>query len=205
MPIQITLLDINPEMVQAWRDICGDLPNVEIKQCSFHAFKGDAIVSPANSFGFMDGGIDYKYSEHYGWDVQTRLQIKIRGKFFGELPVGQAVLVPTHHEDVSFVIAAPTMRSPMVLGHETLNPYLATRAALMAAWRIYIQDLKDSKVTTVCFPGMGTGVGRVPFKLCAHQMRRAIENITLRGSGFPDSWMEATDTTDDLLMIERKS
>ena len=29
----------------------------------------DAIVSPANSFGFMDGGIDYCYSEHFGWQM----------------------------------------------------------------------------------------------------------------------------------------
>ena len=36
-------------------------------------FKGapaaDAIVSPANSFGFMDGGIDYAYSDHFGWHM----------------------------------------------------------------------------------------------------------------------------------------
>lgn len=26
-------------------------------------------VSPANSFGFMDGGIDMVYSLHFGWDL----------------------------------------------------------------------------------------------------------------------------------------
>ena len=195
--MKITLLDINPEMVQAWREICGNLPNVEIKQCSFHAFKGDAIVSPANSFGFMDGGIDYKYSEHYGWDVQERLQKIIKTRFCGELPVGQAVMVATKHKDVQYVIAAPTMRSPMILGDQTLNPYLATRAALIEAFKLETDP-------SVCFPGMGTGCGKVPVKLCAHQMRRAIEQVVLGVTEFPDSWMEATDTTDDLLMIERK-
>ena len=26
-------------------------------------------VSPANSFGFMDGGIDMAYSLHFGWQM----------------------------------------------------------------------------------------------------------------------------------------
>ena len=26
-------------------------------------------VSPANSFGFMDGGIDAAYSRHFGWQM----------------------------------------------------------------------------------------------------------------------------------------
>lgn len=26
-------------------------------------------VSPANSFGFMDGGIDLAYSLHFGWQM----------------------------------------------------------------------------------------------------------------------------------------
>lgn len=201
--MKITLLDVKPAMVAAWKEICGDLPNVEIKQCSFHAFKGDAIVSPANSFGFMDGGIDWKYSEHYGWDVQARLQTQIMKYYYGELHVGQAVLTPiTSDKGVRFVIAAPTMRSPMVLGEQTINPYLATRAALIRA-----KDITSNQgggPPSICFPGMGTGCGKVPFKLCAHQMRRAIEQVMLGTTKFPDSWMEATDTTDELLKVERK-
>lgn len=204
--MKITLLDINPDMVKAWQEICGDLPNVEIRQCSFHAYKGHAIVSPANSFGFMDGGIDQKYSEHFGWDLQKRLQDRIKLSFHGELPVGQATLVATNHKDVPWLIAAPTMRSPMVLGSQTLNPYLATRAALIAL-HDYLYDVKADEngvtgVGDICFPGMGTGCGKVPYELCAHQMRRAIEQID--NLYFPDSWIAATDTTDDLLQIRQQ-
>lgn len=200
--MKITLLDTNPLMVEAWREICGDLPDVDIRQVSFHAFKGDAIVSPANSFGFMDGGIDQKYSEHYGWDVQERLQTQIKQYFYGELHVGQAVLTPiTSDNGVRFLIAAPTMRSPMPLGRFSINPYLATRAALIRAKDI-TSDPGDGP-PSICFPGMGTGVGQVPVELCAHQMRRAIEQVVLGKIEFPDSWMEATDTTDDLLQVKR--
>ena len=33
----------------------------------------DAIVSPANSFGYMDGGIDLVYLHRFGWELQTAL------------------------------------------------------------------------------------------------------------------------------------
>ena len=88
----------------------------------------------------------------------------------------------------------------MVLGDHTINPYMATRAALIATLDI---PSGSSGPVSVCLPGMGTGVGRVPFKLCAHQMRRAIEQVVLQTTEFPDSWMEATDLVDDLLGIKR--
>lgn len=46
-------------------------------------------------------------------------------------------------------------------------------------------------VQTVAFPGMGTGVGRVPPEVCARQMRAAIEDVLLDRYEFPVSWMDA--------------
>jgi len=34
-----------------------------------HVDFGDFQVSPANSFGFMDGGIDMAYSSRFGWQM----------------------------------------------------------------------------------------------------------------------------------------
>jgi O-acetyl-ADP-ribose deacetylase (regulator of RNase III) len=92
----------------------------------------DAIVSPANSFGFIDGGIDLAYSLRFGWSVQERLRQRLRPEHDGELPVGQAIIVPTDHADIPFVISAPTMRIPMDVS-TTVNAYLAFRAAIRAA------------------------------------------------------------------------
>lgn len=36
------------------------------------------MASPANSFGFMDGGIDFEISERFGWDLQKKLQQTIK-------------------------------------------------------------------------------------------------------------------------------
>ncbi|MCP4502544.1 MAG: hypothetical protein GY822_21550 [Deltaproteobacteria bacterium] len=36
--------------------------------------EGDDLVSPANSFGFMDGGIDQVYIQRFGSALQTKVQ-----------------------------------------------------------------------------------------------------------------------------------
>jgi len=56
----------------------------------------DAIISPANSFGFMDSGIDLAYSHRFDWQLQQDLQELLRAQHNGESPVGQAVSIPTH-------------------------------------------------------------------------------------------------------------
>ena len=57
----------------------------------------DAIVSPANSFGYMDGGVDLAYSRFFGFELQDRLQAYLHEHYFGELPVGSAVIIQTHY------------------------------------------------------------------------------------------------------------
>jgi protein-tyrosine phosphatase len=74
----VHLRDINPNMIASWQErfagherkvtvSCGDIFGAPVHGVT-------AIVSPANSFGFMDGGIDLAYSRHFGWGLQTRLQ-----------------------------------------------------------------------------------------------------------------------------------
>jgi hypothetical protein len=85
------------------------------------------------------------------------------------------------------------MRVPMVLGPETINPYLATRAVLLLARHGILpagEPLADL-LRTIAFPGMGTGVGRVPAETCARQMRAAVDEFLLDGYRMPKSWAEA--------------
>ena len=156
----------------------------------------DAVVSPANSFGFMDGGIDLLYSQRFGWHVQARLQEQIRVRHHGELLVGAAEIVETGYDAVPFLIAAPTMRVPMRL-QNSVNPYLAARAALLLAKHgtfghsTYAGEKVSRYVQTVAFPGLGTGVGQIGPNTCAHQMRAALENVVSGSADFPASWAEA--------------
>ena len=57
-------------LANAWEKFCGDLDFVEVHRGSILDVECDAVVSPANSFGFMDGGIDALYMAYFGSDIQ---------------------------------------------------------------------------------------------------------------------------------------
>lgn len=138
----------------------------------------DAIVSPANSFGFMNGGIDFSISKNLGWHIEKTLQKKLRAKYHGELLVGQATIVETDHQQFPFLISAPTMRTPMTI-FRSPNVYLAMKAILILLKEGKFEDgtLIKEKVQTIAIPGLGTGVGQVPPLMCARQMRIAWEDV----------------------------
>lgn len=139
------------------------------------------IVSPANSFGFMDGGIDAVYADRFEGIGDT-----VRGMIaqlpFGELLVGQAMLAPIHSDpDFRVLIVAPTMRLP-----ERIRPrqvYMATRAAVGAAMA--------AGHDRILMPGMGTGAGGVDAEIAAQAMIQGIiEGLHGHGPKF-SSWREA--------------
>ena len=55
--IQIYLASVERELHDAWQRFCGDLEGVSVHYGSILELNCDAVVSPANSFGFMDGGV----------------------------------------------------------------------------------------------------------------------------------------------------
>ncbi|CAL1533920.1 unnamed protein product [Lymnaea stagnalis] len=192
------LRDLNKEIVSAWENAFSKYKD-SVKVSRGDIFEGapgvDAIVSPANSFGFMDGGIDMAYSQHFGWQMQERLQTLLQEKFHGELPVGQAVIIPAygsagrdpsvdwcrfnHGETIEYLISAPTMRVPEVV-KETANAYLAFRAVILAVeeHNSNKQDINPFKpIKRVLVPGLATMVGRMPAKRCAYQMLQAYETF----------------------------
>ena len=195
-PLKIVLAAVETDLADAWARHCGDLPNVTVHRGSILDLSVDAVVSPANSFGFMDGGIDHLYSHHFGWDVQDRLQELIRTRHQGELLIGAAEIVETGSLHIPFVIAAPTMRVPMIL-RDSINPYLAARAVFLlirhgvVATGALAGERVAEVVTSVAFPGLGTGVGQIGPNTCAHQMRAAIEEVVLGRRHFPRTWAEA--------------
>ena|ERR1041384_8375492 len=194
--MNIILTALDDPLVEAWRSYCGDLDGVTIHKGSIIELEPDAVVSPANSFGFMDGGIDKLYSHHFGWKVQERLQKLIVANHHGELLVGTAAIVETDHPRIPYLIAAPTMRVPMILRY-SVNPYLAARAALLLVkygrfdGHIHKGEAISDHVHTVAFPGLGTGVGRIEPEICARQVRTAIEEVVLGNQLFPTSWFDA--------------
>ena len=188
--MKFLLRDRNTALIDAWRDRFATAADVEVSQGDIFDLTADAVVSPANSFGFMDGGIDLVYSRRFGWELQERLQRLLRSDYDGELPVGQAVIVPTLNNDVSFLISAPTMRVPMDVS-DTVNAYLAFRAVIRAV-RHYNRTAANAIETILC-PGLGTATGRIPPEVCAVQMLHAYRTSHLGDTWRPASLGDAVD------------
>jgi len=184
--MNIVLADIEGNLINAWNDIASNNSNVTTYQGSIFEVECDALVSPANSFGFMDGSLDFEISEFFGWHVQNRLQEAIKSKHNSELLVGQVEIVPTDHTSIPYVISAPTMRVPMDV-RGTANPYLAIRGVLLAVKHGVFKDgtpVKD-RIKTIAFPGMGTGVGQITPTVFAKQMKQAVEDVIEDKFEFP--------------------
>lgn len=67
--VHFLLRDRNAALVEAWGEFAA-ASEVEVSHGDIFDLSADAIVSPANSFGFMDGGIDLVHSQHFGWSLQ---------------------------------------------------------------------------------------------------------------------------------------
>lgn len=189
--MHLTLIDTNPEVAAAWQRVFADVPQVTVRHASIFDHPADALVSPANSFGFMNGGIDFAISKHLGWHLEKRLQQLIRDEFYGELLVGQAAIIETGHADFPSLISAPTMRTPMTITRGP-NVYLAMKAilVLLRHGRLPTGEPVADKVRTVAIPGLGTGVGQVPPLVCARQMRLAWEDVMQEKYATKQGWEE---------------
>lgn len=169
----IILAGLTGKLLDAWTDFFGKEENVKIVEGDITKLQCDAMVSPANSFGFMDGGLDYALSERFGWDFEKRLQKQIKELPEGELLVGQAIVLETGDKEVPFLISAPTMRIPTNFNIDTsVNAYLAMKAILIKA-------KMDDRISSVAIPGLCTGVGRMQPLIAARQMYQAYSEIIL--------------------------
>ncbi len=179
----INLVDLNQGMCLEWTKYFNDIDNVNIVNADFFSVPSECVVSPANSFGFMDGGLDMVISKKLGWGVQETLQNQIKERPMGELLVGEALLVETGHNDFPYLISAPTMRVPTILT-DTVNVYLASKA-------IFNLIKNEDRFNSLTISGLGTGVGRVSYDVCARQMFVAYNEVILGNYTYPTAWYVA--------------
>jgi O-acetyl-ADP-ribose deacetylase (regulator of RNase III) len=171
--LKIILSALDKELINSWKKYFQNEESIDIRYEDITKIKCDAIVSPANSFGFMDGGLDYQLSERFGWDLEKRLQKIIKELPEGELLVGQALVIETNDLDVPFLISAPTMRIPTNFNIDTsINAYLAMKAVLIKA-------KQSINITSVAIPGLCTGTGKMTTDIAAKQMLQAYKEIII--------------------------
>ena len=60
--MHLNLIDTNSEIIDAWQKVFADVPQITVRHGSIFDHPADALVSPANSFGYMNGGLDFAIS-----------------------------------------------------------------------------------------------------------------------------------------------
>ncbi|WP_371614285.1 ADP-ribosyltransferase domain-containing protein [Streptomyces sp. NBC_00454] len=182
--LRVVLTDVNERVVEAWRAAFADTPGIEIRRGSILDEDVDAWVTPTNSQGRMDGGVDAVIKRHLGSGIQLRVQRAIRDRFAGALPVGSAVCVLSGANSPRYLISTPTMVRSSQNVSATVNVALACAAAFQAVHRQ--NQLAPGSIRSVALVGMGAQTGRVPARVCANLMWTG---YTL----FHDHWFEDDD------------
>jgi O-acetyl-ADP-ribose deacetylase (regulator of RNase III) len=172
--MELHLADQNVRLVDAWKVAFHGLSGVTIHFGNILAIAENSIVSPANSHGHMDGGIDREYLDFFGHQLQRRVYDIVAGRPEGLIPVGSAAIVETKHSRIQYLIVAPTMETPEEVGPE--NCYRALRAVLRAAAR------DRDHIHAIYCPGLATGIGHVEEEAAAGSMAAAYRDWLASGA-----------------------
>ncbi len=191
--MKIHLISLNEEFIKEAKELFGMTKTpvtFEIGDIQKVPRKGKAFVSPANSLGFMDGGIDLVLSRKMfpGCEPQVKKMIAEIGKktTLGRpyLPVGSALWFSVSSsanadkqplvDEESVLISAPTMFLPHDVS-ETRNAYWCMMACLQAMQKIKVET-KGAIDTLVC-TSLCCGVGRMDAETSALQMCQALRDF----------------------------
>lgn len=172
---KLILVDPNPDVTTAFKLHFKGFRTVDIVTSRFEDLPVfDCMVSAANSFGLMDGGVDLAIIGFFGVELLDRVHARILDEFLGEQPVGTSIIVETGHSSHPFLAHTPTMRIPMPIAM-TDQVYSAMWAMLLAVRKHNLNS--DRPIRTVACPGLGTATGRVPADEAARQMALAYRHF----------------------------
>ncbi|HYJ31819.1 MAG TPA: macro domain-containing protein [Candidatus Binatia bacterium] len=172
---ELVLVDPKPELCAAWEEAFRGRSEVHVVCGRFEGLSAfDCMVSAANSFGLMDGGVDAAITRFFGQDLMERVQCRILDEYLGEQPVGTSMIVETGHPQHPYLAHTPTMRTPMTIAR-TDNVYRAMSSMLLAVRRHNGSGARP--IGIVACPGLGTRTGRVPLPEAARQMSIAYRNL----------------------------
>ena len=186
--MKIYLLDINKNMTNAWHkyfESFGEVEDIEIVNEDFTTFMDkhpniEAVVSPANSFGLMDGGYDKAITDYFGERLMKEVQKTIMLKWHGEQPVGTSITVPIRGRIVpnkkrglmakkyAILIHTPSMRTPEQITDSRII-YQCMRTTLIEAM--------NQEVESIVIPTFGGLTGKVPCDVIAKMMFLAYKQI----------------------------
>lgn len=185
MTYKLILAAVQQDLFDAFKKHFAQFPQVEVVFSPFEQTEFDCVVSAANSFGLMDGGVDQFITDYFGIQMMKRVQEKVIQEYYGEQPVGTSMIVRGNEQPGQknkYVAHTPTMRIPMNI-NQTSYVYMAMKAMLIAIEKhnnerkiladAGIED-EDSMINVVVCPGLGTNAGRVPAEEAGKMMSLAL-------------------------------
>ena len=168
----IYLLCRNLEMFVEWKQQFAESGDVDVVMDDFAHFmdthKVQCVVSPANSYGYMDGGYDAAITGYFGNQLEKEVQKYILENFYGEQPVGTSFTIDIPGTDQK-LIHTPTMRMPSKI-REPEIVYQCMRTTLMEAIK--------NNVESIVIPAFGGATGMVPYRTIAKLMKMGFDQIT---------------------------
>ncbi|OJJ59120.1 hypothetical protein ASPSYDRAFT_151191 [Aspergillus sydowii CBS 593.65] len=175
-----------------------EFPSIEIHNCRLAAVpastKFDLVVSPANSYGRLDGAFDDAISRafclpHHHYDTLTHaVQDVLYEKYRGFLPPGACELVCFPEELIGqnewgceWVAICPTMRTPedVVWDREVVYQCIWSLLCAIEGWnrRAGAGGDAGSRIETILITPMATGCGAVSPDRWAAQMVLAMRHF----------------------------
>lgn len=209
--LHFTLLDPSSSLAEEWNEAFTKYETVSIKLSFIHSRLADlvppeshfdCIVSPANSYGRLDGGFDYFLSEALApvddLLAPTQLaQTTLYRRWKGYAPPGTCTLVPlsgsvceNNSHGCAFIAICPTMRIPenVVWNREIVyNCVWSLLVAIDEHNRCAEASGTGKRINKVLMTGLGTGVGGVSARRCAQQMALAMRDFE-DASAHPEKW-----------------
>ena len=200
MTFKLILSAIQPDLYEAFKKHFAQFPQVEVVFKPFEQVEFDCVVSAANSFGLMDGGVDQCITDYFGIQMMKRVHQAVIKEYYGEQPVGTSMIVRGNEriepgKKNKYVAHTPTMRIPMDVS-KTHYVYSAMKAMLIAVEKHnqnYFENggnSDDTKIDIVICPGLGTNAGRVPAEEAAKMMSLALHHFLKPPTAI--SWYYAT-------------
>jgi O-acetyl-ADP-ribose deacetylase (regulator of RNase III) len=143
------------------------------------------LVSPANSFGSMKGGIDKIINKYIFKNIEEKVMKKIEDEYKNNkfpykyyfdgmnikdrpyMDVGESFIIKANKNN--YLAVVPTMNYPQII-NDTNNAYIAMKSLLNT-----MQQNKDKiNAKYVLIPGFCSGIGEMDAKMMTKQMLDAL-------------------------------
>lgn len=161
--MKVLVADHNPQIVSAVKEYNGTF------NCEFGsplAFDIDAVVSPANTAGVMNGGFDAALRQFFGTSLEYRVRMFLKDT---PLSVGESATIRTPHDKIKWLIVAPTVNlTTDGLSVHASVAYSAAYNSIIAAHKAGAEYLGMT--------GLGTGAGGLNIREALIQQCEGIED-----------------------------